>query len=273
MENQEDIRKLLQEKFQDFEPEPDRDIWAGIQRAVRPVPFYKKVGGYGYAVAAVVLLLLAMGISMTDILYRQPVSPARRVAADAQTPPTPEQALPGAEAKNAFADQSAQEAASPKSPSIKDESPRTALQTPTAPASLAVTGAGERTAQPNDIDKEKPKNDLPPLFAITPLTGNPLPIPSEAAVQEIGNIGPLPVLAVAEVNSEGDRKRIDLDGLSIDDALSLAGNGLKKLATKPDEVLTSQDGTETIKTYRINFLDISISKKTHTIKPSTKKET
>lgn len=272
MENEEDIRKLLQEKFQDFGPEPERDIWAGIQRAVRPVPFYKRVGWYGYAAAAVVLLLLGMGISMTDILYRQPVSPARSVAAAEQTVPTPEQVLPGEGRENAFAAQNAQGAAPLKSPASMDESPRTTRQTPGA-ASPAVTAIEDRTTRPADIDQEKLKKDLPPLFAITPLAGNPLSTPSEAAVQEIGIIDPVPVLAAAETQPGGDRRRIDLDDLSLDDALSLAGNGLKKLATKPDEVQTSQDGAETIKTYRINFLDISISKKTHTIKPSTKKET
>ena len=254
MGNEEDIRKLLQNKFQDFEPEPDRDIWAGIERAVRPVPLYKKMGWYGYAAAAVVLLLLTIGIGITDILYRQPGLPARSVAAGDPAPVVKEDVGPL------------------KSQATTTEAARPVRQTQNVAANPAATGSEEHPANANAIDAQNHERTPAQLLSITPLKEKLPDVETEIVAQEIKSIEPAPVLAAAKEEVEGDRRRIDLDGLSLEDALSLAGNGLKKLATKPEKVLTSQDGTETIKTYRINFLDISFSKKTHTIK-STKEET
>jgi hypothetical protein len=265
-----DMKNLLREKFEHFEPEPTRDIWAGIERAVRPKPFYKRMGWYGYASAAIVLLLVAIGISMTEVLYRQPSAPDRRLATVSPDTAGHQQLPVTIGPQNASVQEPIPPLAQPGKQETTGKMQTVAQQRQTEPKenNPDTEGTQEREAIVPGVEKK----NINPLLALNrPESGIPS-IGAEANQEGLQHIAEVPVVAAANRQTTGNRNQVDLADFSLEDALAIAGDGLKKLAKKPEEVSESQDGTENIKTYRIKFLDISFSKRTHTFK-STKEET
>jgi len=59
-------KKLFQEKFQDFEPELDRDIWAGIEMGIKKkrVPFFSDYRRMAMVAAALVLIFFVIGVML-----------------------------------------------------------------------------------------------------------------------------------------------------------------------------------------------------------------
>jgi hypothetical protein len=53
-----DYKKILQDKFEDFEPQPSRDLWPGIAEGLRP---RRKLAYWPYAIAAALAILLLIG--------------------------------------------------------------------------------------------------------------------------------------------------------------------------------------------------------------------
>lgn len=271
MGNQEDIRKQLREKFEYFEPEPTRDIWAGIEQAVRPKPFYKRVGWYVYASAAVVLLLVAIGVSLTEVSYRQPVVPARAVAAVKPDTIREPQLSPAQDEKRSGTQEQLADFAEPEK---KKEPTQT-------PFEVAQQREGELIAsKPDERDANQAEAATPvaaekepvELLAIKHPKSELPAIGQDLQPEVLSSIETIPVGEIQNPKTTGNRNRIDLADISLEDAVTMAGNGLKKLTKKPATVSENEDGTETTKTYRINFLDISFSRRTHTFK-STKDET
>lgn len=271
MGNQEDMRNLLQEKFEYFEPEPDRDIWAGIEAGIRPVPIYRRIAWHWYAVAAVILLLLAVGIGLMERQTLVPGNPSRELATSPQVEEQ-ESLVPDSER---FVEKEVEESLKPER-TIPEPTPVTIPETQERPPviQLAATEGGKNRIENDSLAPEGVEPALQPerkLVALQQPRLHPDLLETKSVMEHATALTNVPVVSAENEQMGGTRKRIDISDISLDDALAIAGDGIRNLTQKPSTVSHSEDGTETTKTYRINFLDISFSKKRHTIKSKKEK--
>lgn len=271
MGNQEDMRNLLQEKFEYFEPEPDRDIWAGIEAGIRPVPIYRRIAWHWYAVAAVILLLFAVGIGLMGRQELVPGNPSRELATSPQVEEQ-ESLVPDSEQ---FVEKKVKENLKPEK-TIPESTPVTIPETQERPPviQLAVTEGEENKIENDSLAPGGVEPRLQPerkLIALQQPQVHPDLLETGSAMEHAATLTNIPNVSAEDQQIPGNRKRIDLSELSLNDALAIAGDGIRNLTQKPSAVSQSEDGTETTKTYRINFLDISFSKKRHTIKSKKEK--
>lgn len=271
MGNQEDMRNLLQEKFEYFEPEPDRDIWAGIEAGIRPVPIYRRIAWHWYAVAAVILLLLAVGIGLMERQALVPGNPSQELAT---SPQLEEQETPVPDSER-FVEAEVEKNLKPENTVQQPQSVTTPQQQAEQPViQLAATDGEEDTMGNDSLFQEEVQPALKPerkLVALQQPQLHPDLLETESAMEHATTLTNVPVASAENQQMSSTRKRIDISELSLNNALVMAGDGIRNLTQKPSTVSHSEDGTETTKTYRINFLDISFSKKRHTIKSKKEK--
>ncbi len=271
MGNQEDMRNLLQEKFEYFEPEPDRDIWAGIEAGIRPVPIYRRIAWHWYAVAAVILLLLAVGIGLMGRQELVPGNPSRELA----TSPEVEEKVTPIPDSEQFVEVEVEERLKPKKAMPEPKAITIPQKQESQPIiQLAATEEEGESIENDSLVLEGVESTLQPerkLIALQQPQVNPDLLETETVMEHATTLTNVPVVSAEDQQMAGTRKRIDIRDLSLDDALAIAGDGIRNLTQKPSTVSQNEDGTETTKTYRINFLDISFSKKRHTIKSKKEK--
>lgn len=265
MENQNDIRGLLEEKFQHHEATPSRDIWAQIEADINP-PQKKKVVWWPYmAVAASALILfglwallqpsgntsqLPFGNGMAE------TTPAENVA-----PNTQENVRPPIENQNLTAQDKVEEAVRPanKQPLYQRASSQNFAQQEVTP---------EPETSQEEVQQETINSYAIALNPISPI--NPQLYP-DAPVHQLENRIPETVESnsstTAEVASTNTSKlqkvkdnKLDLNEFSLENVVAFASSELSKIAGSPLDYEHQQGENTERKRYAIELGDFKITR-------------
>ncbi|MEM7654837.1 MAG: hypothetical protein AAF399_01805 [Bacteroidota bacterium] len=273
MADERDIRGLLQEQFDGYEAEPDRDLWASIEEGLQLKEKKRALWINWVAIAASISLLIGL------IFYFQggTVEQSNRIAEQ-----------PG-----------------------NDDLPAVVTPAPTqvqAPKQLAEESANEETQQANERRAASP-NDTQPLFAQpspnTPSITQPenqqeetpalaetrrTPLIDRAAIKPLRNvdevvrweeslIGSADPIVMDSPLPEGNqpnlsqrpnsqsKNELNLEKLTLRDALAFASRELSKVSRSPVAVKEEQGENEQLTRYQLKVLNLKFASEQQEIKP------
>lgn len=263
MEKREDVwRSVLQEQFEHYEADTERDLWPAIEERIdaRKVPFY--LWRSTWLVAASVILLMGL-IWMLGQPTGIPAEQTMATQEEVDMPPT-------------------------QSPAEQPDQQQPPVQLaevdmlPTAPSPEVL----ERLQQQHNDDiasanaEENDTNDKPsslPPNRVIRLAGPMQPLRPEnlqdldaarprenqnLAVARPRNPRPRPAAPV-ENTVQGERQSLDLNNLTLGDAVTFASNELGKLVETPLEVYTEEVEGQEVRTYQLDLFNLRITRKTH----------
>lgn len=288
-------KKLFQEKFQDFEPELDRDIWAGIEAGIkkRKLPFFSDYRRMAMVAAAVVLIFFVAGIIWERnqlIEENNVVKPS--VAKVEKNKNTDNQLVkPKEEIKNNENTQNSasvlvEKEAEPKAKASKtnpfDSTKSKVWEQNLIPTNLEVKVAQvvdkqqDIVVQTNLVEPkkeakeelviEKPKlPEMKPIEAMAATKNTPVNdwktiyVPSKPKLNKEGQV--LENVVVAQ-NKE-DLNSLDLSNFNLNNALVFASHKMEKLANKPLNVYHTEDSKQSHWTYIFKLKGFQITRKVH----------
>lgn len=264
MENREDVwRSVLQEQFEHFEADTEKDLWPAIEEKIdaKRVPFY--LWRSTWLVAASVAVL--MGLIW---MLGQPANPAGQapMAVIPQEQPKPVEVNPEVETS--------------ESPVVQLAD----IDMPTGPSPEVLERLQQQrnndisSAEPDDHTDQLPPSSLPPSRVIPQVGPMQTMMPERLqdldsarpsgnqnlAVARPARSRPRPAAqAPAPQTARGERQSLDLNNLSLGDAVSFASNELGKLVETPLEVYTEEVDGQEVRTYQLDLFNFRITRKTH----------
>lgn len=265
MEKREDMwRSVLQEQFEHYEADTEKDLWPAIEEKidVKRVPFY--LWRSTWLVAASVAVL--MGLMW---MLGQPNNPAGQspMAVGPQEQTNPEEVSP--------------EVVAPQSPAVQLAG---VDMMPAAPSPEVLERLQQQrnndisSAEPDDRNDQLTPSPLPPSRVIPQVGPMQSMMPERLqdldAARPSGNQNlavarprinrPRPAAqAPAQQTARGERQSLDLNNLTLGDAVSFASNELGKLVETPLEVYTEEVDGQEVRTYQLDLFNLRITRKTH----------
>lgn len=265
MENREDIwRSMLQEQFEHFEADTEKDLWPAIEEKidVKRVPFY--LWRSTWLVAASIAVL--MGLIW---MLGQPNNPAGQapMAVNPQEQTNPVEIQPEEQTPENTSTQFAEVDLMPTSPS------------PEVLKRLQQQRNNDiSSGEPDDLNDQLTPSSLPPTRIIRQVGPMQTLIPQNlqnldaerpsqnqnlaVARPRINRAAP-PSQAPVQQAVRGERQSIDLNNLTLGDAVSFASNELGKLVETPLEVYTEEVDGQEVRTYQLDLFNLRITRKTH----------
>lgn len=278
MEQREDMwRSALQEQFDHFEAETERDLWPAIEEQLdtRRVPFYLWRSTWLVAASIAVLMGLIWMLGLPTRQDQQPMAqteePVAPVQPDApilqQDSPRPDMAdaslLPASPEpeviekleRQRFEDSQRQQ---------QTNTPREMIVESSLPADRIIR-------QPGPTNPLSPHNILHHIDQPVPreqiATQAPVPTAAEAVptqpVEAVVATTPKPQPTQAPAATQGQRRSLDLNNLSLSDAVTFASSELGKLVKTPLEVYTEETEDHEVRTYQLDLFNLRITRKTH----------
>lgn len=276
MEQEKEVKDLLQGHFASFEAEPDRDVWAGIAaglHAESPPPRRKMIPLWTrYAAAVAASLLLLMGLvwmlrtpdqGLEGKLAEQPVqqdvnapgAPQEDFREEGQTPD------PEYFAEDEHREMDARE---------EQQVYRVAQQSGQAEQE-EVAGSAEEQSPAQHTPDRRPR---PGLQAMTPLhrqvgirhemretlANNAVPSRVQPRQEKRNPAGSSPA---RDTQVSGKRNELNLNELTLANAVSFATNELSKWADSPVEIYTEETPEREVRTYEFDLLSLRITRKVH----------
>jgi len=271
MEHDKELRDLLQDHFVAYEAEPDRDIWAGVEAGLgqkpqrRVIPLWWR---YGAAIAASLLLL--MGVIW---LLRQPGELPSGTVAEQPTPaevPVPETRVPQQLTQSPQGDE--------EIPQTQENEPEPSVPPQIAPqpkppvarnlAEQRISPAPQPQVAPNRVvSKEMPAvgpvDHLDHAIVIAQPSTRPIDqVPEERlAVAQPVRIETRPIKRKSA--GPAQRNELDLDDLTLANAISFASDELGKWAKSPVEIYTERTPEREVRTYELDILNLRITRKVY----------
>ncbi|MEM7367769.1 MAG: hypothetical protein AAF587_04145 [Bacteroidota bacterium] len=260
MEENRDIRGLLQEQFANFEADPGVDLWAGIEAELHSPPAKNRKGVVWMSIAASFALLL----SMLWLLQPSQKDGHDRIAEEHPIS-TPVIVPPVASTKQ-----------------LTKESEETVLpREQEVPVQIAVNAPVEKKMSPKQSAPNQPVNLPPseeesgqetyaethPTFQVAPL--NPMAASSwksskisseipQKASELIAAEVPKKLNAVQRelIHPKND---INFNNLTLGQAIVFASTEISKLANSPVEVRHEKGENEKVSTYKLNFFNVKVA--------------
>ncbi len=273
MKDERDIKNLLQEHFGAFEAEPDRDLWPGIASELRKEggTFKRVVPFWVRATAIAASLFLLMGLVW---LLNEPPNAANQLADQQEQPYFPpaqteqDQGPPGAESyPNQAADggtDSPDEVSFPSQPIIQKAVERQAPRV--EPKDL------ESNQEPNVIPNRDPRMARPGIQAMTPIHRQ-IAIRQEATESLPSKGVPAQIRRRSELRSQantsetvetlGKRNQLDLNELTLANAVNFATEELSKWAESPVEIYSEQTAERQVRTIELDILNLRVTRKVY----------
>lgn len=245
--NPSEPRGFLQERFEGFEPEPERDLWPAIESELRYRSRAARIPWPYIGVAASVLVLAG---TLFMLWPRSPL-PSSYAGREQQAPLQEEQGSesPREEIGPALAN--------------PGESTRAA-----APRLLA-SSASKPTQAPRKEENPLPPAQAPAQPPLHALASNPTLLPLTAP--GIGDMAlpalrpqPLPADRPAQRPQDaGSRNQLDMQNLSLRKVVNFAVNEVAKWEQAPIEVYREQVGDEVVQTYQLDLFKLRITRKSY----------
>lgn len=270
------MSELLKNKFMDFEPEPERDVWASIEKELRPVsrkgfiPVWRKL-----AVAASLLILFGSGIFY---ITNRTENPDTQIVAIENIIPEVKTTTPQLPEETAM---------------TASEGPANAQTTPIVPVSRSAaqkskSGTHQKTStyivqvtetykdnQPQPVATEITQQKVTTPVAIVS-ENNPqenksvqteeepetewivyeIPVRKKKAAQPVA---PAPKNAVKESRNSGNS--LNLNNLEFDNVASFATQQLNKVINMPFNVKEEYKSNHKNVTYQLNLKNVKVVQK------------
>ena len=252
-------KELLQEQFAHFEADTERDLWPEIEGKIdtRRVPFY--LWRSTWLVAASLILLLGMIWVLRNTEGDQPQAPMANV---------PEQVQPQqpADTSNPLEDHELTYAGGDMLPSAPSPSVIAQLE------QAKREEAGQVTQSSGREDDERTDSPLPPSRVIRQV-GAMQPVLPESLQEQLNQAQERPTIAATRPKAttpaakiaptQGDKQSLDLNNLTLGDAVNFASNELGKLVKTPLEVYKEETDGQEVRTYQLDLFNLRITRKTH----------
>jgi hypothetical protein len=268
-QEEKDIHELLRGHFESFEAEPDRDLWVEIQAGMQAeaasrrkvLPLWSR-----YAAVAASLLLIG-GVIWQLSTTTPPPDPALAQRAKPQSEEPSPQSSDHLQAN---------EAATPSAPTPEAPSPRAeAASTPVQRAVVKRVAPTPEAEKPEPLTAEAPRRD-PRMANIgvgvtTPVhqqwTSQQLEQPLAATHEAVAiesRRSPRRTEQDAEAKAtRGYNNRLDINNLTLANAVSFASEELSKWAESPVEIYTERTPERQVRTYEFDLLDLKITRKVY----------
>ncbi len=265
MEKREDQwKELLQEQFAHYEAETERDLWPAIESQIsqRSTPFYLWRSTWLVAASLVLLVGLIWVLSSSEqqppIDYTTQQDPYQ----DRQPNPSNSQPTPSPPSSD--------------SGNLNGQTGTSLAETtmlPTAPAPEILSGlADSQIAGPGE-DPEASLSDgrtdspLPPSRVIRQV-GPMQPVMPDNLSDQLDDIPDLDaaerrMAPIAKAPVPNQRQAIDLNNLTLGDAVNFASSELGKLVKTPLQVYSEESEGDEVRTYQLELFNLRFTKKTH----------
>lgn len=278
MKQEKDIKDLLQKHFASFEAEPDRDLWSGIAAGLqsespkrRVIPLWTR---YAAAVAASLLLLFGL-IWMLRDPGQAPQGPVAKEIPPVVPAPLEQSSQPEAELASEGTEEGVDQAQQdlPQTPQRPAPVQRVAQQQPGAGQAVEKT---PRTVPEPQRDRRMAR---PGLETMTPLHQQVAirqemrdrlaeqPAMVSPRSERPTRKRPEPATEQAPSNpvatTAGKRNALDLNQLTLANAVNFASNELSKWASSPVEIYTEETPEREVRTYEFDLLNLRITRKVH----------
>ncbi len=268
MENQNDIRGLLQEKFQHHEANPPRDIWAQIEADLNP-PQKKKVVLWPYmAVAASALVLFGLwallGGPQDTPNFPSNDGMAETTPAENVQPQPQEESIPSLTEEKSFAAQQEEEGDANNTeikPLFQQASTRNfAQQSTTAPVEQpAVQEENQETINSSAAIALNPISPInPTLYPDAPVhqLEDKLPNKVESNSSTAAEVATANTSRLQRVKDN----KLDLNEFSLQNVVAFASNELSKIAGSPLDYEHQQGQNAERKRYEFELGDFKITR-------------
>ncbi len=264
------LKGFLEEQFKDFEDRPDRDVWDAIETELAESPDKRKAWMPYLMIAASVALLLSM-----ILLLRAPQGDKTLVQDKPAPISTPDSSVRPQVAQQPTDEQAIDSFQAPIQP-LKG-APRRSISEQASPDPAANQGQPEALEPANRVLEEK--DDYEYMAEVTPVEATPQtnqienidPQEAENNIQGSSPLSGLPIEPGIPIQNNtsrtqrisGKRNSLDLNELTLSDAVQFASNELEKFASSPIKVHQEDKGGGEVKTYQFSFLDLKITTKSH----------
>lgn len=258
MKPDQDIQDLLQGQFDQFEADPDRDLWPEIEAELRPRQPRSLWGKWGRYAAVAASVLLLVGLAW---LLRQPQPlPAGQVAETPVVPPS----------TTAPATTPAEAPPSPTDMAQAAPVPLSSVPTQPAPAQVApaVVEVAARPAPPQPMASPPKRGSVGGVRAEA-LT----PVHHQLAMRDRLTKAPAPEAVRAtrlptrsrapQTQPTGNNRQIDLNKMTLANAFSLATEEFERWTSGPVKVRTDETPTSDVRTFEVPLINVTITRKVH----------
>ena len=260
MEENRDIRGLLQEQFANFEAEPGVDLWAGIEAELHTAPPPKRLWIPWVSIAASIALIVGL---FWILIPKQSGTDGETIAA------TPSIAVPIESAQEQSANLQGEKEIEPLAETNPQEVEATisvihqAVEASSSIANNVVLPSVEAPVV-DPSNEDAPRRRLTP---INPLAQAPWKNPE---IQKV-DVDAMPNVLVANqprsANNESSTSRevirkknnIDFNDLTLGQAIAFASNEISKLRNSPVEVRHEAGPNEQVSQYEVNFLNVHLA--------------
>jgi hypothetical protein len=286
-------KKLFQEKFQDFEPEMERDIWAGIEMGIkkRKVPFFSDYRRMVMVAAALVLIFFVIGVMLersqsTEVGNNKVVAKVeenKKAENQAVMPKVEEKKMQNKVPVLVLKESEPKAKVSAPKPyvervkSIALETNQKVVESKVKVVE-SVDNGQVKVVQVNLNDGkeeikvetilEKPK--LPEMKAIEAVAATKntpandwktIYVPTKTQPKK-NNEGQI-IESVAVAQNKEELNTLDLSNFSLNNALVFASHKMEKLANKPLNVYHTEDNKQSHWTYIFKLKGFQITRKVH----------
>lgn len=278
MNEQKDIKGLLKEKFEHYEADPGVDLWAAIDAEVHPE---RKRRGAWWMYAAVAASVTILFFSLFWLLKEPVKGSAQDQIVETETredAPALQENIPQKKlAKTSPETEHDSEIKSnPQVAEIEEqEENKSGVVGPDK--NLHQEAVADRNVSKNRNSADRPKAEKDPKLAdydeyaaLSVQTMSPANFPmTEDIVQpETQKVNPTRTRPQNSTNQvpahfASNKKSINLNDLSVDDAVSFASNTLENWKKSPVEVYREKSEDGEVKTYQVDLFNLKITKKTH----------
>lgn len=262
MEKREDMWKsVLQEQFEHFEAETERDLWPAIEEKIerKKIPFYLWRSTWLVAASVTMLFAAIWVLQQPDSVKNGPIAGQTETSTTESISPVPQ--------------------SSPPPPVLTELADVDLLPTSADPEVLqqlqALHNDGISPAGQEQISEPLVESSLPPNRIIRQV--GPMQPLMPQNLQNFEERAPRPSQVVAARRQErqapapqgvnqittGERQSLDLNNLTLGDAVSFASNELGKLVETPLEVYTEEVDGQEVRTYQLDLFNLKITRKTH----------
>lgn len=274
MEKEKNIQRIFQEKFEDFAPEPKKDIWGAIEKELDPPK--RKLWVPYLSLAASIAVLIASYFIIFQTEEGDPVQTSEWTIETAPAQETPELEEPNFTEKRSAEEESTPEsdAKTPekteKAVPQMDRNIRPLFSSKSSNKSKNITPSPTQpieediipeTLDPQrslaDANEEAPDHSVSPgLQAIDTEENLLIDLPKASLPEK----APQKTMASSVQSSKSTEKRT-IPELSFENAVSIVSDGMNQFVNSPIVIEKEVQGNEVVRTFRVQIGTLSITRK------------
>ncbi len=274
MDKRDDIwRSTLKEQFDHFEAETERDLWPAIkeQLETKRVPFYLWKSTWLVAASVAMLLGLVWMLNQATPPEQTPLvqnsdvnAPSESVSPSPQTFPA-DTDMAGADLMPTLPDpkliQQMERERHEKLYGEPDQKGEMAVESSLPPNRIIRQVGPMQPLTPQSIQHQMERPEPTKNLAVAQPAAQPITAETPTTVVAEQAPTPAPARPTPTPTARGEKQTLNLNDLTLGDALSFASHELGKLVKSPVEVKTEETEEKEVRTYNFNLLNLRITRK------------